>query len=164
MQLSCRLVPPPQHAHGSSEKNVTFIKIPLPGCRHANLVNILGVTQCDSPTPLKILATLLGCQTLLGMNVKNISLNFYSNTRPCVLHTNQKQLQSHSGAPIPKPGESALETRLPMKVIFNTIFLSLFFCAAPSSKLHAGVTRDGAIISMKLKGPRVSSSGLLPRI
>ena len=110
MQLSCRLVPPPppQHAHCSSEKNVTFIKIPLPGCRHANLVNILGVTQCDSPTPLKILATLLGCQTLLGMNVKNISLNFYSNTRPCVLHTNQKQLQSHSGdyhnrSPIDRP-------------------------------------------------------------
>ena len=36
-----------------------------------------------------------------------------------------------------------------MKVIFNTIFLSLFFCAAPSSKLRAGVTRDGAIISME---------------
>ena len=110
MQLSCRLVTPhpAQHAHCSSEKNVTFIKIPLPGCRHANLVNILGVTQCDSPTPLKILATLLGCQTLLGMNVKNISLNFYSNTRPCVLHTNQKQLQSHSGdyhnrSPIDRP-------------------------------------------------------------
>ena len=35
------------------------------------------------------------------------------------------------GAPIPKPGESALETRLPMKVIFNTIFLSLFFARHP---------------------------------
>ena len=106
MQLSCRRAPPPQHAHCLSEKNVTFIKTPLPGRRHANLV--ISDSPPPTPTPLKILATLLGCQTLLGMSVKNISLNFYSNTRPCVLHTNQKQLQSHSGdyhnrSPIHRP-------------------------------------------------------------
>ena len=69
MQLSFRLVPPPPRSLLIRRKNVTFIKTPLPGCRHANLVNTLGVTQCDSPPPpqpLKILATPLGCQTLLG--------------------------------------------------------------------------------------------------
>ena len=35
------------------------------------------------------------------------------------------------GATIPKPGESAQVTKLPMKVIFNTIFLSLFFARRP---------------------------------
>ena len=95
MQLCCRLVSP-NTLTAHPKKMSVLLKHHYLG---ANLVNMLGVTQCGSlpppppPTPLKI----LGCQTLLGMNVKNISLNFYSNTRPCVLHTNQKQLQSHSG-------------------------------------------------------------------
>ena len=47
---------------------------------------------------------------------------------------------------------------------FQHHFSFFILCAAPSSKLRAGVTRDGAIISMKLKGPKVSSSSLLPRL
>ena len=106
MQVCCRLVSP-NTLTAHPKKMSVLLKHHYLG---ANLVNMLGVTQCDSlpppppPTPLKI----LGCQTLLGMNVKNIFLNFYSNTRPCVLHTNQKQLQSHSGdyhnrSPIDRP-------------------------------------------------------------
>ena len=53
MQRSCRLVPPPTlTAHPKKKKNITFSKT-RPGCRHANLVNTLGVTQCDPPPPLK---------------------------------------------------------------------------------------------------------------
>ena len=35
----------------------------------------------------------------------------------------------------------------PMQVVSNTICLFIL-CAVPSSKLRAGITRDGAIISM----------------
>ena len=42
--------------------------------------------------------------------------------------------------------ENAIYSR-PMKVVSNTICLFIL-CAVPSSKLRAGITRDGAIISM----------------
>ena len=41
---------PPRPAHCSSKKNVTFSE-KRPGCRNANLVSALGVTQRD-PLPL----------------------------------------------------------------------------------------------------------------
>ena len=61
------LTPPPHphHAHCSSGKNVTFSKTPLPGCRHANLVNIPSVTQCDSPHPFEKPSYALGLSNLV---------------------------------------------------------------------------------------------------
>ena len=57
MQLSCRLVPPPKltdHPKKKKKTNVTFNKSKIrPGCQHANLVNTLGVTQCDPPPPFE---------------------------------------------------------------------------------------------------------------
>ena len=53
-----------------------------------------------------------------------------------------------------------------MKVISNT-FLFVYSSSAPSSKLHAGITRDGAIISIETphhitgKGLKVSSCVVL---
>ena len=48
MQLFCRLSLPPRSL--LNRKHVTFSKTRR-GCRHANLVNTLGVTQCDLPPP-----------------------------------------------------------------------------------------------------------------
>lgn len=54
MQLFFKACPSHQ-AHCSSENNVSFSKT-RPGCQHANLVNTLGVTQCDPGSPLQTLS------------------------------------------------------------------------------------------------------------
>ena len=59
MQLFCRLAPPSTlTAH--PKKNVTFSKT-RPGCRHANLVSTLGLTQCEPPPPKKCYNHLQKC-------------------------------------------------------------------------------------------------------
>ena len=47
MQLFCRLVPP---STLTAHPNVMFSKT-WPGCRHANLVSTLGLTQGDPRPP-----------------------------------------------------------------------------------------------------------------
>ena len=67
MQLFCRLVPP---STLTAHPNVMFSKT-WPGCRHANLVSTLGLTQGDPrPPPLKILATPLFLN--LNMILRNL--------------------------------------------------------------------------------------------
>ena len=65
----------------------------------------------------------------------------------------------HSKARGKRPGDKVVH-----ESNFQHHFSFFILCAAPSSKLRAGVTRDGPIISMKPKGPKVTSSGLLPRL